>query len=308
MEDYDHNTERHHLIYKEEMKKDGEKIALCWYCRKPISGSLHNCVECRNLPVHSKSSSFEDHLLDFKEKLENDGDKEVVCWGCNELVLGPAYKCRRPISECSFVVHKSCTDLSYQINHPLHPNHTLTLQKPGRNCCDACRRSHDRYFFYRCDLCLFQLDIECATRLPINPNDCHQHDFFSILKPIQYSCDACGKEFKNMAYKLCNICKLLVHNRCAELPRFAKFTLHNHILNLIYSLKEFKKHDGIFCKICCNKVNTEYAAYYCLKSTHCHETKSANRRYMIKEAEEGRGPLASSKVVQLKKSAASIKV
>jgi hypothetical protein len=268
MEDCDHNNERHHLIYKEEMQKDGEKIALCWYCRKPILGSLHNCVECRNLPVHSKSSSFEDHLLDFKEKLENDGDKEVVCWGCNEPVLGPAYKCRRPISECSFVVHKSCTDLSYQINHPMHPDHTLTLQKPGRNCCDACRRSHDRYFFYRCDLCLFQLDIECAIRLPINPNDCHQHDFFSILKPIQYSCDACGKEFKNMAYKLCNICKLLVHNRCAELPRFAKFTLHNHILNLIYSLKEFKKHDGIFCKICCNKVNTEYAAYYCLKCNY----------------------------------------
>jgi hypothetical protein len=43
-------------------------------------------------------------------------------------------------------------------------------------------------------------------------------------------------------------------------------------------------------------------------ATHCHETKSANRSYMIKEAEEGRGPLVSSKVVQLKKSAASIKV
>jgi hypothetical protein len=264
MENCYHSRLEHHLIYREELKKDGEKKVDCWWCNKPIWGSLYNCVESGNNPVHRNPSSSRDHFLDFKKKLENDGDKEVVCWGCNEPVLGPAYKCRRPISECSFVVHKSCTDLSYQIIHPLHPHHTLTLKWPDRNCCDACRRSHDRSFFYECDPCQFQLDIECANRLPVNPNDCPQHDFFSIFKQIQYSCDACGKESKDMAYKLCNICKLVVHNRCAKLPRFAKFKLHNHILSLIYSPQEFKNRDNIFCKICWNKVNTKYAAYYCL--------------------------------------------
>ncbi|XP_062146785.1 uncharacterized protein LOC133854566 [Alnus glutinosa] len=306
MEDCSHNKYwgGHHLIYREELKKDGEKKVHCSCCYKPIWGSLHNCVECQNRPVHRNSSSSEnhfldfkekrdpvhrnssrdlflgtsyrdrflgyssgDHFLDFKEKLENDGDKKVVCYWCNEPVLGPAYKCRLPISACSFVVHKSCTDLS-QINHPLHPHHTLTLRKPGINCCDACRRSHDRSFFYKCDPCDFQLDIECANRLPVNPNDCHHHDFFSVFRQIQFSCDACGKEIKHMAYKLCNICKLLVHNTCAKLPPFAKFELHNHILSLIYSPQEFKKRDDIFCKICCNNVNTEYAAYYCRKCNY----------------------------------------
>jgi len=42
----------HHLIYKEESKKDGEKKVDCSHCNKPIWVSLHNCVECGNLPVH----------------------------------------------------------------------------------------------------------------------------------------------------------------------------------------------------------------------------------------------------------------
>jgi hypothetical protein len=102
----------HHLIYREELKKDGEKKLLCWWCEKPIwGGSLHNCVECGNRPVHYNSSSSRNHCLDFTEKLEN----EVVCSGCHELVLGPAYKCSVS-SECSFFIHKSCADLSPEMN------------------------------------------------------------------------------------------------------------------------------------------------------------------------------------------------
>ncbi|GLT64138.1 hypothetical protein SLA2020_366480 [Shorea laevis] len=51
--------------------------------------------------------------------------------------------------------------------------------------------------------------------------------------------------------------------RCTEIPRTVKINLHNHFLNLIYSTHEIKKRDDMFCRLCGDKVNTEYAAYYC---------------------------------------------
>jgi len=263
----------HHLIYREELKKDGEKKVDCSWdsCRKPIWGSLHNCMECGNHPVHRYNST--NHCLDFTEKLElNYGNNQVVCYMCDETVLlgAPAYKCS--VSKCSgFVIHKSCAELSHEINHPQHPDHTLSLRWWRNERCDACCTSHDRSFFYSCYSCDFNLDIKCANRLPTNPNDCHQHEFFPILKRVQFNCEACGEEIENIA-NLCSICKLLVHKRCAEIPRTVKIKLHNHFLNLIYSSPhEINKRDDMSCRICCNMVNTEYAAYSCQEcSYHVH--------------------------------------
>jgi len=267
---------KHHFIYREELKKDDEKKKKvdCLWCHEPIQGSFHNCVECCNQPVHLSSN---EHCLDFREKLENDGKKEVYCSGCDEPVLGAAYKCS--VSECSFLIHKSCTELSYHIDHPLHPHSTLSLQPLNKNCCDICCRSHDRSFFYRCTSCSFKLDIKCAYNpLPVSPNDCLQHEFFSILRRIQFNCDACGEEITNLAYRVCNICKILVHYRCAEIPRTIKIKLHNHCFNLVYSLPEIKKkHENIFCRICFEKVNTEYAAYYCQECSYTLHTVCLRR-------------------------------
>jgi hypothetical protein len=266
---------KHHFIYKEELKKDDEKKKKvdCSWCHMPIWGSSYNCVECGNQPVHMSSN---EHCLDFTEKLETDGNKKVYCFGCDEPVLGAAYKCS--ISECSFLIHKSCTELSYHINHHLHPNHTLSLQPLNKNRCDTCCRSHDRSFFYRCTSCSFKLDIKCSHNpLSVNPNDCHQHEFFYLGRQIQFNCDACGEEITNLAYRVCSICKLLVHYRCAEIPRKVKIKLHNHILNLIYSLPEIKKHDDTFCRICYEKVNIKYAAYYCQECSYIFHTECLRR-------------------------------
>jgi hypothetical protein len=287
--DHDRRINVHHLIYREELKEDGEKKVNCTYrsCDKPIWGSLHNCVECGNCPVHKYNSN--QHCLDFTEKLElNDGNNQVVCSGCHEPVLGaPAYKCS--VSECSgFVIHKSCAELSREINDPLHPHHTLYLSwQYYYQLCDSCCRSHRRSFFYRCHSCCFYLDSKCANRLLINPNDCHQHEFSLIRKRIQYNCEACGEEINNTA-SLCSICKLLVHQRCARIPRRVKIKLHNHFLNLIYSPHEINKHDDMFCRICGNKVNTEYAAYSCKKcSYHVHtECLISNYRFWRIHEEE----------------------
>ncbi|XP_062145753.1 uncharacterized protein LOC133853752 [Alnus glutinosa] len=258
----------HHLIKIEELKKDGKKKVFCWCCYQPIWGSLYNCVECGNRPVHMYNPI--QHCLEFTKKLElNDGNNKGVCWRCDKPVLGSAYTCF--VSECGFVIHTSCIQQfkSHQINHPLHPDHTLSLQRRDSNRCDACCRSHNSSSFYKCDSCNFQLDVECANHFPINPNDCHRHEFSPIWKQIQFNCEACGEEITNFAYRVCNICKLLVHDRCAKFPRTLKIKPHNHLLKLIYSPHEIKKRPNMmFCRICYDKVSTEYAAYYCQKCSY----------------------------------------
>jgi hypothetical protein len=283
---HDKYYDEHHLIYREELKKDGEKKVDCSWCHEPIWGSLHNCMECGNAPVHRYNST--NHYLDFTEKLElNDGHyNQVVCYMCHEPVLlgAPAYKCS--VSKCSgFVIHKSCAKLSWQINHPLHPHHTLFLRWQRNKRCDACCTSHDHFFFYNCYSCDFNLDIKCANRLPTNPNDCHQHEFSPIWKPrVQFNCEACGEKIKNIAH-LCSICKLLVHKRCAEIPRTVRIKLHNHFLNLIYSPHEINNRDYMFCRICGNKVNTEYASYNCKECSYRVHMKCLKRfRYIYEES------------------------
>ena len=255
---------RHHLIYREELKKDGEKELLCWWCEQPVSDTTHNCVECDNSLVYKLSSSI-NHCLDFIEELKNENNTTVVCTVCGNLVFGAAYRCS--VSECRF--------LSYNINHHLHSDHTLFLKGPGRNHCDACFKSHQKSLFYDCSSCEFQLDIKCANRLPINPNDCH-HEFFPIQKPIQFNCGVCGEEIKNIVY-LCSICTLLAHKRCVEIPHIVKIKLHNHFLTLTYSIPEIKKHDDVFCRMCYEKVNTKYAIYYCHECRYIAHVKCVKR-------------------------------
>jgi hypothetical protein len=252
------------------LKKDGEKELLCWWCQQPISDTTHNCVKCGNSPVYKYSSSI-NHCLDFIGELENEDNTTVACTVCDNLVFGSAYKCC--VSECRFLSHKSCTELSYKINHHLHSDHTLFLKGPGRNHCDACFKSHHNSLFYNWSSCEFQLDIKCANRLPINPNDCH-HEFFPIQKPIQFNCEVCGEEIKNI---VSSICTLLVHKKCVEIPRVVKIKLHNHFLTLTYSILEIIKHDDLFCRMCYEKVNTKYAIYYCHECRYVAHLKCMKR-------------------------------
>ncbi|KAG6640818.1 uncharacterized protein LOC122277554 isoform X1 [Carya illinoinensis] len=204
------------------------------------------------------------HPLIFIEEVKNEGKKDIICSGCNEPILGPAYKC----SKCNFLLHQSCTQLPREIQHPLHPNDALILQAPSASSrCDACRRFCSRCFYYRCDWCNFDLDIKCASRWQSCPDKCHQHAFVPIMNQIQFACEACGVERKDIAY-LCNICRLLVHYDCTEFPRTIKITGHDHSLTLTYSLHHVKEDHNIFCKLCYKKVNTKYAAYYCQRCSY----------------------------------------
>ncbi|XP_059460178.1 uncharacterized protein LOC132189457 [Corylus avellana] len=252
------------------------EIVDCVVCQKPISAGpafkrwgqdLYCHFSCLNAPTNYKALlfhfSFGHDRLIFTEEVKSDGKEDVLCLGCEKPVLGPGYKCST--SNCNLLLHKSCVDLSPQIQqHPFHPNHTLVLVKADQKYCNVCGKNCNRYPFYCCGECDFNLHIMCTTTRPrINNVDSCQHAFVSFFKKNQFTCDACGEEAKELASH-CNICQLLIHNKCARFPRIIWISRHDHFLAITYSL-QVKEHldSNVFCRLCYQKVKTEYAAYYC---------------------------------------------
>lgn len=217
-----------------------------------------------------------DHPLIFTEELENDGNKKVVCSaGCEEPVSGSVYKC--PRSKCDFLLHKSCAELSPQAQHPLHPNHPLTLMPASTsNICDACCKRCGPCFFYSCKLCDFDLDIKCISRWRTDPDECHQHAFIPILKKINFPCEVCGgRDNKCTGAYLCSICLLLAHRDCTRHSPSLKITRHSHLLTLTNSLQRVQGHSRIFCKLCYKKVGENTAVYYCKECNYAVDLECA---------------------------------
>jgi hypothetical protein len=74
---------------------------------------------------------------------------------------------------------------------------------------------------------------------------------------------------------ICSDCPVLIHRECAQFPCTIKISTHDRSLTCTYSLSQVKKQENVLCKLCCKKVNTEYAAYYCQKCGYIAHLKCA---------------------------------
>ncbi|KAL8236644.1 hypothetical protein R6Q59_017725, partial [Mikania micrantha] len=73
------------------------------------------------------------------------------------------YKCSR-WSSCSYSIHKFCGELLTTFQFPIHPSHTLLLNKTSDTwVCDSCYADHRDGTCYRCSTCNYQIDLRCAT-------------------------------------------------------------------------------------------------------------------------------------------------
>jgi hypothetical protein len=217
---------------------------------------------------------YKDHPLIFNEELDKDY-RRPNCNGCRKKISGPNYSCKK----CGdFIIHKSCSELPWELKHPLHPEHPLILTHAYFNGsdhkCDGCNREPIWGFSYHCSDCNFSLESTCASLpLTVQAKIHPEHPLTLMRRSLSFTCDANGKEDKCMFF-LCAICPFLVHIECISYPLLVKHIRHRHPLHLTNSLKpQLNQSDHRLCPLCVKKVNTNYMVYYCSTCdfvTHLH--------------------------------------
>ena len=134
-----------------------------------------------------------EHSLVFNE----DERRGILCWACREPILGPSYSC---IKCNKFHYHKSCAELPRELQHPLHPKHSLILFAQWKCVCDeeyskceVCKEFLKEYT-YGCSHYNFNLHSKCASLQLTIKTEVHDHPLTRMWKSIKFTCDLCGKE------------------------------------------------------------------------------------------------------------------
>ncbi|CAL5436887.1 unnamed protein product [Camellia sinensis] len=171
--------------------------------------------------------------------------------------------------ECNCLLDESCAQWPSQIDHPLHPQHPLTLLvhhhfDSASNRCSACGKVLVGFTFH-CSDCNFSLDPCCASLIPLPSQNSqgraidreaeeeefqiqqlsHRHPLIPCemtIKGYTITCDACRLHFEedSSVVYVCLECKFLLHKSCADLPLKVKhsFCHPQHALTLIeYSIR-----------------------------------------------------------------------
>lgn len=102
------------------------------------------------------------HPHQLKSFNVKEDSNRITCKACERHLSGEVYGCL----DCIFLLHVSCAELHPKLVHSLHPDHFLILQakshqSAGRFRCSCCSEASSG-FVYNCEICNFNLDIECA--------------------------------------------------------------------------------------------------------------------------------------------------
>ncbi|XVF06432.1 hypothetical protein REPUB_Repub06bG0047600 [Reevesia pubescens] len=115
------------------------------------------------LQIDHFSHQHELNLFRLRKKYENGN-----CNACGQELHGTVYICTTCKFPFHYGLHKACTELPYELQHPLHSQHSLTLlsQFPHSETsfflCDECR-NFSSGFVYLCMDCQFKLYVKCAV-------------------------------------------------------------------------------------------------------------------------------------------------
>ncbi|KAB1995968.1 hypothetical protein ES319_D13G197500v1 [Gossypium barbadense] len=184
--------------------------------------SIGKLMEQDERNAESKIEYFDhEHPLCFKKVAEQNGS--AICKACFLEISDEAYACK----SCKYYMHKTCTNLPWEVLHPLHPHHSLKLLSEVRGkvfSCDGCR-DVTAGFAYACSMCGFMLDVKCALlRVPKietqrlkemeerRPKSClfnkaYQLSFFNIKAIFDECCSFCQRYVKGPAYS-CSDCDM----------------------------------------------------------------------------------------------------
>ncbi|KAK4787757.1 hypothetical protein SAY86_011590 [Trapa natans] len=278
---------RHHLLHPQHLlllvpnHPDSQKPFICSQCEQKNSPFVFRCSECdfnidvtcflrtqaaTGLPSGQNPRKIHSHqhglLLHY---IGEDNSMVRRCSGCNMLVSGPTYYC----IECpDFLLHKSCSQFAEQIQHPFHPKHPLSLltkspYRPGSLSCDACINKFSNGFVFHCGECKFDLDLNCASRVPSLRHDKHIEHPLDLFEETgrEVVCSVCGKTCREHIYR-CIACNFNAHDTCLPFPSTMKHKNHQHLLSL---KKSIVKGDLVWfpCEVCKKRITPRHQVYYC---------------------------------------------
>ncbi|XAR54854.1 hypothetical protein NMG60_11030168 [Bertholletia excelsa] len=273
----------------------------CSFCGENYSGFYYSCEECGYtldascsylMPIRGDTGGHEGGNLTLLQPNDTypllvlqKNDSIKSCGACEQLIKDandPIYFC----SKCKMFLHKSCTELSREIQTPIDPLHLLKLEdecikgpfSKGRELkkCTLCDRRRES-FVYRCsDNCEIMLHLKCfsilqasTTLMSIN----HHHPLFQLgesLSEHSYGHIICSKcqEPCGFPFFSCFSCKLDLHAHCLpKLPTTIKSPYHRHSLTLTYfPIKDWPDEPDdadFYCDNCEERRKLHEPTYYC---------------------------------------------
>ncbi|XP_021976207.1 uncharacterized protein LOC110871784 [Helianthus annuus] len=263
-----------------------------------------------NLWSEEENEDYEEDKEENEDEVDAKQDFRCLCSRCHEEINWfhrYYYSC----STCSdFSIHKFCAELPDRLEDICEAGHTLgfCLVNYYWNCSICNRFRKPRELLYRCNLCDFKVDANCAKkRLQKNIiyHPSHKHPLVRIPRQILDECDACGKEHKGIFYH-CPTCasSYFIHSDCAFLPKKLQIQhttndiySHIHPLTLAYSFPktdiESKRYPR--CRVCRHGFSSSshlwlYKCEKCRYYTHLDCATSPATDKMIKNYDDVEHP------------------
>ncbi|XVF57060.1 hypothetical protein PTKIN_Ptkin06aG0173100 [Pterospermum kingtungense] len=241
-----------------------------------------------NFPSHLKIIDHFDHQhpLTFYDVLER--NENLFCKACCLKISDQVYCCE----SCEYYLHKTCTQLPYQLLHPLHLHHSLKLYNARwlSLTCNECRDCSDG-FAYVCFLCDFMLDMKCVSlSVPKNAtfqspkekdigppklcpfNQDHKLYFtnYGSKSNVRYHpyCSFCRQQVVGPSYE-CFSCGYELHESCLGFP--LEMQLQFHQLHPFYTYLPDRKWLLIVCRLCNKMIGRRRFSYSCKQcDLHLH--------------------------------------
>ncbi|XP_028056383.1 uncharacterized protein LOC114260454 isoform X1 [Camellia sinensis] len=266
---------------------------ICSVCCQRRHGFAYHCFKCKFvvdvhcaclIPEHGHT-----HIEQFKHShplflCHNNNKNEnlihsYTCYACWRPLNDSIYFC----PECCALLHESCANLPPEIEHLLHPHHTLTLHYHHRHSqvntrnlkCGVCL-SDCHGFFYECSHCEWYMDVRCAFLSKptiMSRSKIHHHPLALIFaETARVGCKTCAKFCPHSPLFRCVWCNFSHHVHCiSALPPTLKY--NNHIHRLTFTNSPIKDHQDeddeaeLYCDACEKRRDLPQATYYCEK---CH--------------------------------------
>ncbi|XP_027176806.1 uncharacterized protein LOC113775946 [Coffea eugenioides] len=151
-----------------------------------------------------------------------------ICFGCKLQILPGkhGYRCRK----CPFYLHQVCYSMPQKIQHPVDPNHHLTLLAMPSDFdkaidCKACEQTIAG-FYYNCATCgtfyhMLCLATPLSVKLPVHPHTLK----LEFSPPYKFQCDLCDMPSHRGWLYRCGFCEFDVHISCAIMDSQAMLQL-----------------------------------------------------------------------------------